>query len=850
MRAVLRFWLSLLAIPGMLALAQVFGLFTLTDGRIFDLVTVNGNSGTPQVVIVELDEAFHQRGPDRFARLERTLRQLGVVRAGYLDGVSQVERTTPGVPPLPRVVAWTPLRQVDGSGWQPRGTGDGETRDLPGTAYGARVLAPAQYGIYRRQLGALGGSDQPLGTFEAKLANVTVTPGPFYIRMARHQSIPRVSANQLDTRLFDAETLSGKVALITVPQSDQRLLPTPLTPDVRATSEAVLRAYAVNSLRNGDIVKAMRHWAMLLLLLGAAAVLALIFSRIDPKRFALSVPLGASVLAAAANWASLAWLDILLPVTALMILPWLIAYDRLLWRETRQDLRLEQVAARAVHQSFRRSALREAANLTDYFGSAANVAGLEKYLALELLEDGSVQEVCAAQAGIADLALSGKALKKELQASQDRSQPVEASTLVPTWPGAPRLAWLGGAESQYFLLFQTPPEGLSGKHARLVRAFVMSFREIYQWRRNLNARSQMDERVRPIDERVARAVSLVSTEAQQIRHGFDMTQSAVGIYHLIGSPLHANAQMRSIQREAGLAGDESSLARTLATLTELDERQITALFSELVLNGGQMLLPMKQIGNVDRILRIAVPERLAREDHRVFVLEAIDTTELHRAADLRQAVALFIDLQLRNDLEAILLGARLAGDDRLDTPRLRTVVANVGKTARRAKQRLDEVAQLVQGTNEQLVEASYPVNAGQIVSKAHERVADLAKDLMVEIDLTTPGISGFTIAEPRTLADMLEAMMRVVIADTPRGDSISVILEEFERETVIRVSGGFGIGFGRLMSLMDTSENEAVGEYRQIADAIPKARKWGATVSYWGREADGFGFTINMKRIG
>ena len=848
LRRAVRDRIGLVVLPLLLALAQYLGAFVTTDGRFFDLFSVNGAAGSPGVVIIEQDAAFVRKGRQRFARLEASLRQLGVERVGYLDdGRAALAAPRPGRTALPVVVASAPTPSPDRDSWIEAAP---PSRPAPGITPAARVIAAAQYGIYRRQFSTIPGESGPIPVFDAALAGREGGARAFYIRMSDRQSIPRIEASQVDARLFDAGALRGKVALVTTAFSAQPGYATPQTPSSRRTSEAVLRAYAVNTLRSGDAVHILPGWAMLAAILLAGSLFALFNNRIDPKRFAVSMPLVATALAALGAWASLTWLNLLLPVTALAILPWIITYDRVLARETRQDRRLEQASARAIQQSFRRSALREAANLTDYFAHAANVAGLERFIALELHEDGSINEVCSAQADLSQVVISQQDLGAALRKAQDRSSPMQAPGIVPSWRNGALLAWLGGAEAQYFWLFEAPEGGLAGKRARLVRAFMVSFREIYHWRRTLNARSQMDERVMPIDERVAGAVSLVATESQQIRHGFDLTHSAVAIFHLIGSPLHANAAMREIYAECGLAVEDSGLPLVLDALSELDPPQINALVSELVLNGGEMLLPMKTVGRIDRILRVAVPRRLAREDHRVFILEAIDTTELHRAADLRQAVALFIDLQLRNDLEAILLAAGLAADERLSTERLRPVVANMGKTARRATQRLDEVATLVRARNEHLVEACYPIDAGKVLRQAYDRAVGLAEELSVAVDLQAPGISGFTIAEPHTLAAMLEAMLRVVIADTPRGNTVKVFMDEVEETTLIRVSGGFGIGFGRLMTLMDTSDNEAVGEFRTIAEAIAKVRSWNASVSYWGREADGFGFTVNMRRIG
>jgi len=112
------------------------------------------------------------------------------------------------------------------------------------------------------------------------------------------------------------------------------------------------------------------------------------------------------------------------------------------------------------------------------------------------------------------------------------------------------------------------------------------------------------------------------------------------------------------------------------------------------------------------------------------------------------------------------------------------------------------------------------------------------------------GIGGFTVAEPKVLGQMMEAMLQVVIADTPRGETVMLKVEEDDERTFIRISGGFGIGFERLVRLLEDTEAETVGEFRTISGGIHIANKWGASVSYWGHEAHRFGFNIDLRRIG
>jgi hypothetical protein len=822
---------------GILHQAQVFRDI---DGRIFDRFAVVGSATAPTVFVVERDPDFAAMGAERFATLDRVLAGSGIERIGYL-GSRDAPRLGTGVP----VIVGRNADRVPLSGrWR------FDSAAEPGALKAASNLAPSEYGIQRSQYRGLSGGEIIMPSFEAALAGVESSEGEFLVRMPRAQSIPVIPASQLVAGDLSGADLAGTVALIARPAALEPTLATPRDPDMRTMSEAIFRAHAVHDLRTGRQVVRAAAWNSWILLLAVGLALAIAYRRSDPKQLIMRVSIIASVLIAAGGWLALEFAGRLLPLTSLLLAPWIIAIQRILIRERRQDNRLEQVAARAVQNSVHRSALREGARLPQFVDPTARIAGVEKSLLIELTRTGELQLVSAIDAKLDDIAMDFAELAKELAKMRGRQVGFDAAALVPGWGCEARLTWIGGAERILFWLYAVPPGGRSGKRGQLVRAAAASFRELFRWRGDLNARERQEERYLPIDEKVASAVSLVSRESDQVRRGFDTIDTAVMIFHLIGSPLHANRAMEELYREAEIAVNETPLVDAIVALTRLDVVRVEALLQELVFRGGEMRLPMRQFGPVERILRVAAPDSMARGMDRVIVIEAVDITELHAAADLRQSVGLFIDLQLRNDLEAILLAADLARDPRVGAEKIGPIVGRIGEAARRATGRLDEVAELVRGENEELVEACYPVDARALVLQTLEKTAEMAEELEVAIDVQMPAMSGFTIAEPRALGDMLEAMLRVVVADTPQGETVTVRLEEKNSETQVHIAGGFGIGFGRLVYLLTKGEDQSVGEYRQINRGIVRTAKWGGSVSYWGREAKGFGFNVKLRRIG
>jgi hypothetical protein len=826
-----------------LGVLQQAGTFRIVDGQLFDQATTRATGTPPQVVLIERDPAFDRLGQGRYGMLEASLARLKVERVGYLarrDGpIASALRgkIVSGLAPnrVPASDLWTIPSD----------------EQIPGTIAAARVMMPAEYGIYRRQVTALAASDGPLPTFEAALAGKTSAAGHmFYIPMPRSQSLPVITASQVVEGQLAPGALRGTVAIIAPRETLHGTLTTPLSPEARGTSEAEFRGFAVQSLRSGSAVSLAQTWQAWLLLAVFGAVMGISYQRSDPKRLALVLPLVVSMLALSLGWAALILAAKLLPMSALVLLPWIVTFLRVLRREQAQDRRLEITAARAVQHAFGRSVLREGARLPEFLAQAARLAAVERSLVIERKADGTVSYLHGLHADGSDVTLPPRELAQLLDRLVGRHATVAANQVADGWQGQVRLTWLGGTGRDLYWLYTLPRGGDRRKSAMLVRAIAASFRELFRWRANLNARQDLDHRFSPIDDRVASAISLVSNSSEQISHGFDTIGTAVMIFHMVGSPIHANAPMREIYRQAALTVTDTSLTDALLRLTELDLPRIEAMLQELLVHGGEMRVPMRRLGPEERIFRIAAPQRHARARERVMVLEAIDVSELHRAADLRQAVALFMDLQLRNDFEAIMLGADLATDERVAADKVRPIVARIADTTRRAIGRLDEVADLVRRDIATLEHASYPVDARAIVIEAIERTREFAGELSVEVDADLPGASGFTIAEPIALGAMLRAMLRALIADTPQGDTVKLRLEEVDGRTHIRISGGFGIALERLLQLLSHDENEAAGDFRTIAEGMAAAVQWDASVSYWGREADGFGFNVNLKRIG
>ena len=74
--------------------------------------------------------------------------------------------------------------------------------------------------------------------------------------------------------------------------------------------------------------------------------------------------------------------------------------------------------------------------------------------------------------------------------------------------------------------------------------------------------------------------------------------------------------------------------------------------------------------------------------------------------------------------------------------------------------------------------------------------------------------------------------------------------EELDGKSFVRVSGGFGTPFERLMAAFDAGAGETLAEFQIISAGIREALGWGGAVSYWSAVGKGYKFNIQMRRIG
>lgn len=825
-------------------------LLSVMDGFAYDTATKYEVAQPPKTLLVEQDAGFLSGSSNRAGDLIDGASASDLRAIGFLD-TNQSDMASPslGKVSIPAICKLPAERVPAQPAWQMPGANDViSAGGIPVPA----VSLPPRYGIHRALLPQVEGEAGPLALFEAALSGRGDVSGPYWPRMPKGQNIPRITASQLVAGNFAAGDLTGLTAIVVPAGAEGRAaIATSLDPEGRSATKAILAAHAVQSLLDRREVQPASTLLALLSIL-SAALLTLFLTEFAANRRNFIVLLPATVLLAlAGGWIVLQTLNIMLPISGIVVAVLLACTAKASSIQRRREHRLGGTIESAIDLAFSRSLFQDAAKLPKQFEILPELLGLPRTaIFMRDGHSGNWRFEHASNAGPEDIDLVSAASRKKLREVASVRRPINAGALTPNWGEGTKAALLPSGDVEYLLLYELP-KGKRRKHVRqLLADSIIRARAMRHWQHRLLADSDAGQTHVTLEQRVQSAANLITLQGSELAGGLEALDTGVFVFRQLGLPVHANRQMREILSLAGISPESTIVSEALVALTDLDHPRVTSMIRDVLLHGSEMRVPMRDLGARQRVLRLGLFASDGDRAQSVIVLEAIDVTELDQLAELRLAVGTFIDRQLRNDLEAISLGISLAADPRLKRPALERTVERIAAVARRAIGRLEEVRSLLEDNPGDLTTPYYPIEARNTVQQAIDRAAPFAEEMGVKIAADLPALSGFSLAEPLMLSDMIEAMLRLVIADTSNDGEVSISLEEAEETTQIAISGGFGLPFDRFCAALEASAGEVPVEYQIARAGMDEAIQWKAAVSYYSSAGDGYRFDIKLRRIG
>jgi hypothetical protein len=819
-------------ITAVLTALHLFGFSHVSDELFFDAINLRDFGRPPKVIIVRSDAGFVAMGTARHQALADAGQAAGVKRIAYhYDAGFKMPAQMNGIEHIfAGAIERIPARGV----WQLKSNGNA-----------AALVAAPGYGIYRQQLAWVRGVKGHIPVFESAAAGYVPAAQSYFVRLSHNQNLPQLDASQIINGSIDRRVLKDMILLVEpLARGKHQTLATARGSGKAAIAHYVFSAAAIQTLADRREVTPLGTFGVMMLMLAIALLLTLIYVRYDVKRVALGLLCMGIAAAIVAAVAAILFANLLLPVTAMVLLQLIILPLILQRTELDEDRRLRRFVTRTVNLASRSTLMKDVGRIPDFLTTTSSALGIKQ---MALLNDAGQNWLAPPEASGA---IDEAAMRQMTKRLGNHDLIIDGQAVAPDWTGEVRLAPVGSKDAGLYWLYALPPGPTQEPVAKAAASAAASYRQMQSLRSELSAGRDQQRLYHPVDEWAGGAVELISEQNSQIAAGVDQLDTAVIIFHQIGFPLHANDRMAALYEVAGLSLAETDLPSAIAALTTLDRPRIDALLHELLLFGGEMRVHCRDFGSEMRNLRIAASRESDAERPRTIIIEAIDITDLKYLAELNLSVGTLLNIQLRNDLEALALAAAMAKDERLPAEKRKHVLGQVEKASNRARGRLDDVAMRFRDVRSFALTEAYPLELATLVQEIADRSAAQLRGLNVALECTVPAVGGYVVAEPRALGDLIEAILQIVGTDTLPGDKVYLTVTDDVARSIITITGGIGMAFDQIYRAIDSDADDAPAPFKAFASGLAKAVRWGASVTYSSGIGKGYRFNIDMRRIG
>lgn len=874
-------------------LAEAVGVLDRSSGWFYDeLVSIlPAQSGrAPLVALVEtpaegLEPADHLRLLDR-------LQHLGARQVVF--------SVTPDAQPAffarareaGNVVLGRPLRP------QPRATDLPMLAPMPAAASGiasgiSGVLASGD-GIFRRQAVTIlaGGRDaSPRTLLEVVAAQEFLGAGfrspkePYWIDFSVDAGgLPRALAQDVLAGRLIPELLRGRSVVVGAAQPIYNAgLHIPLRDHGQGISLAEFQARALETLLQDSAPWRLPSWAVLLLLLGLAAVLTLAYQILDQVQ-ALAFTLATVLIHVALAAIVLLLFRLWLPLAAILGVQLALGIVIFSYRKMVQDRALSRllvhISARVSERAMPRSFYSSGDPWQEVIRLVKQTLGAERQIFLECIPGQvHVREVAADACTAEDI--------REMRRDYRRAPYVDALELRGPLALSERrfLQPAGDAEQQYLvpLLYAGEPIGfwaftLDARGREDLSDVVNAAARIGEQIAELMFhRRQWNERQKRHGGRLAQTLRLVSPQDRyrelaqiqgQLEFRLDQMEgvgqalgTAFALYDLFGNLLHVNSAMEEWARNAGLRLFDMSALDFAITLTGRTTGFSRDYLRRLMIERAPLHVAISAPGRPEQryFLQVRpVPRRRGATDTgSPFDLLGV----LFEITDIGPIAT---KLRMRDELVQR-LGTRLQGDllglrQLVDALRNRPSPGAVND----ALAMLDEDVAAVSGMIGQVREALsadallqemsfYPVDPRSCLDRAVQTQGAGLAARNLALKLEFPGHNHMVLADPAGLQQVLEQLLTLLIDDATDGSELRIALREGRsREsawTVLEMAcRGHGFPMERLDLYLRASELDAFARGHPLYQARRQIERWEGRLE--GESRVGAGLTLRLHLRG
>jgi CHASE2 domain-containing sensor protein len=857
-----------------------FGVFAQPNGILYDLALQFGPSDDDRdVVVVEAPFASRTSGTAIWAETVRILAEFGAQRVVFafdpLLNVPADDQASTQFTQAARdhdVIVGRRAVQVRGSpdAWTLVPT---PALEVSGVTWGALLTPPSEHGIHRHQWSGAPVDGRIVPTLETVAAGLPAPPRQetYLLHFSGGlDQLPRLSLDRVLERRLLADLVTGRTVLVGIADDPREVsLSTPAALGVGTMRPFEYHAFALQTLLSGRAVLPVG------LLPGAALIAALcfagafVYTRTGP-RSALPAMTAAAVLTFGLGYLAIHLFDRMLPVSEILFSQVLLGL--LIWRqrEAAQDRDLHRLVrglALHIHERFAPGAV-TSEQVPAFAIMASRLMGLERSLFLITDERGQVEQLAAMGCSLADLAPEARRAEwpPYLQAGREGlPAPIdlpdlrclaegERGYLVPLAKGKRVFGyWMLGAP--------TADQGHSLLSSGALMTVADQIADLIASSAQGPGRSSSDlpGRAKSVDLRLEEAIRLLDRRADILEGIIEEIATAVVIFDAVGRLLHVNRRMTDSLQGAGLDLSALSAVDLIAHLAGVPQTRVARMLRHVILEAGILTLPVPQdIGGRRYTLRLSSPDRLRlaaesngpRSPGGAVMCELADVTEIAQRARLQRTLAEYIDLQLRNDLEAIQIGASLLSDPRLPEKGRQRALDRLRTGVERARDRLTRIEDFLHVEVAGGIVDAYPIDPRRPLQAAMVSVAGDADRHRVRLAVQVPDLMSLVVADPRGLEDCLRALLTLLLQDAREDSAIDVVVtEEAETIRLLFANQGFGMPDDRLKDYLSERREPESPELRGVVAGIGALAAAGASFSGTAVVGQGYRFTLDLNKF-
>ncbi len=363
-----------------------------------------------------------------------------------------------------------------------------------------------------------------------------------------------------------------------------------------------------------------------------------------------------------------------------------------------------------------------------------------------------------------------------------------------------------------------------------------------------------------------RSTELVNRRLKSLEDVFDGLGTATTLYDLFGGIVQINRSMADLLQGADLRPFELTPLELITAVTDMDVAQARHTLRYVVLERGSVTVPMALNGATENVfvlnirpLKYVSAENASDVGPAPFQLlgmlfEIVDITNFRKLYDMREHLVERLNIQLRNDMESILLATGLLKTPNL-TERKRSRVLNI------VQEKVGQAIDVIQEAQHHLdvdvdsaLTERYPVDGKQLIESALVTFGEQLAARNIQLQPELDPLVGLVFAEPAALSELISNVVNILIEDATENSHLVIGLGQISHGTTYQHTisftfrnSGFGMPNQRLQAFLFGDGEVSSESFTTLRNLVPMIESWGGTLKAHGEVGVGLSFTLQLR---